>query len=428
MCKDVIGKKSEDEKPRKLSECLKNEDFEIVVILEGNIETTGASCHIRTSYLPQEILFGYRFKPIYPKFTDFEYLFDYSQFDQVEEFQKELLYLNVAYNNRQWNCIYDARHEDKNYLLTYQNTVKKPSDEEKSNHLLNNLFNGFKNHITNNSELNLKSKNSRNQKDFNYNFDDAKKNIKKKNIEDINCDLFANHSPYQTLTNHAFNNNYENNLQTMNTVSTLMADTRNNSQFDLNTQNKEEIKCDRKANLAVKLNQLNNSLNKNKFKEELSDLGKSGRFTIVPVDNQLSQTDNQPKEEKNSILKSDKNVLKDKEITCKKNDEVLKINRSKQSPVRLSKQVLFRSHLSSRANTLTHSRDSDLDLCVYHQRANSLPPIHTCNEADLLKASRSSVNINGKSILVNRNHSPSNEDEGYITSNKNSKNDINSNC
>jgi hypothetical protein len=46
---------------------IKNEDFEIVVILEGNIETTGASCHIRTSYLPQEILFGYRFVPIYPK-------------------------------------------------------------------------------------------------------------------------------------------------------------------------------------------------------------------------------------------------------------------------------------------------------------------------------------------------------------------------
>ncbi len=45
----------------------KQEDYEIVVILEGNIETTGASCHIRTSYLPQEILFGYRFVPIYPK-------------------------------------------------------------------------------------------------------------------------------------------------------------------------------------------------------------------------------------------------------------------------------------------------------------------------------------------------------------------------
>ena len=58
---------------------INNEDYEIVVMLEGNIETTGASCHIRTSYLPQEILFGYRFVPVYPMFTNFEYYFDYSK-------------------------------------------------------------------------------------------------------------------------------------------------------------------------------------------------------------------------------------------------------------------------------------------------------------------------------------------------------------
>ena len=105
----------------------KNEDFEIVVILEGNIETTGASCHIRTSYLPQEILFGYRFMPIYPKFTDFEYLFDYSKFDQVEPCQFELMHLNKAHFRPQMNHIYDATRENKNLQLTYQNTIKKQS-------------------------------------------------------------------------------------------------------------------------------------------------------------------------------------------------------------------------------------------------------------------------------------------------------------
>jgi hypothetical protein len=33
-----------------------NFDYEIIVMLEGNIETTGASCHIRTRYLPQIII------------------------------------------------------------------------------------------------------------------------------------------------------------------------------------------------------------------------------------------------------------------------------------------------------------------------------------------------------------------------------------
>lgn len=102
----------------------KPEDYEIVVILEGNIETTGASCHIRTSYLPQEILFGYRFVPVYPKFTDFEYLFDYSKFNQVEPVNYDLINLNKSYLNKE-SKVYDARKEQKNYNLTLQNTGDK---------------------------------------------------------------------------------------------------------------------------------------------------------------------------------------------------------------------------------------------------------------------------------------------------------------
>jgi len=77
----------------------KFDDFEIVVILEGNIETTGASCHIRTSYLPSEILWGYRFSAINPSFNDSEYMFDYSQFNKVEEIPRHhLLNLNTRLN------------------------------------------------------------------------------------------------------------------------------------------------------------------------------------------------------------------------------------------------------------------------------------------------------------------------------------------
>ncbi|KAL7668207.1 hypothetical protein ACOME3_008919 [Neoechinorhynchus agilis] len=36
--------------------------FEVIVIIEGIIECTGIPCHYRTSYVPHEILWGYRFK------------------------------------------------------------------------------------------------------------------------------------------------------------------------------------------------------------------------------------------------------------------------------------------------------------------------------------------------------------------------------
>lgn len=114
----------------------KNFDYEIVVMLEGNIETTGASCHIRTSYLPQEILFGYRFVPNYPKFNKFEYLFDFSKFDQVEPFQPHLFHLNVNHLGKKFRNVYDAKREHKNDEQTYQNTIVNEDKRFKFNHLI----------------------------------------------------------------------------------------------------------------------------------------------------------------------------------------------------------------------------------------------------------------------------------------------------
>jgi len=42
----------------------KNEDFEIVVILEGTVESTGATTQARTSYLPSEIQWNHVFEPL----------------------------------------------------------------------------------------------------------------------------------------------------------------------------------------------------------------------------------------------------------------------------------------------------------------------------------------------------------------------------
>ncbi|XP_076825692.1 G protein-activated inward rectifier potassium channel 3-like [Clavelina lepadiformis] len=46
------------------AEKLRKEPFEIIVILEGTIETTGRICQARTSYLNDEILWGHRFVSI----------------------------------------------------------------------------------------------------------------------------------------------------------------------------------------------------------------------------------------------------------------------------------------------------------------------------------------------------------------------------
>ncbi|EZA52802.1 ATP-sensitive inward rectifier potassium channel [Ooceraea biroi] len=62
------------------------ECFEIVVILEGVIESTGMTTQARSSYLPSEILWGHRFQPIitFRKETG-EYEVNYSLFNNTYE-------------------------------------------------------------------------------------------------------------------------------------------------------------------------------------------------------------------------------------------------------------------------------------------------------------------------------------------------------
>lgn len=43
---------------------LTNEKYELVVFVEGNIETTGQLCQVRTSFTPREFLWGHRFDRI----------------------------------------------------------------------------------------------------------------------------------------------------------------------------------------------------------------------------------------------------------------------------------------------------------------------------------------------------------------------------
>ncbi|XP_029697151.1 potassium inwardly rectifying channel subfamily J member 11, like [Takifugu rubripes] len=61
------------------AQSLSAEDLEIIVILEGVVETTGITMQARTSYTPEEILWGRRFVSIITE-EDGRYCVDYSKF------------------------------------------------------------------------------------------------------------------------------------------------------------------------------------------------------------------------------------------------------------------------------------------------------------------------------------------------------------
>ncbi|XP_048201409.1 G protein-activated inward rectifier potassium channel 1 [Perognathus longimembris pacificus] len=63
---------------------MQTEQFEIVVILEGIVETTGMTCQARTSYTEDEVLWGHRFFPVISLEEGF-FKVDYSQFHATFE-------------------------------------------------------------------------------------------------------------------------------------------------------------------------------------------------------------------------------------------------------------------------------------------------------------------------------------------------------
>lgn len=62
---------------------LHNQDFELVVFLDGTAESTSSSCQVRTSFLPQEIMWGYNFLPIISRNKEGKYRVDFSNFSKV---------------------------------------------------------------------------------------------------------------------------------------------------------------------------------------------------------------------------------------------------------------------------------------------------------------------------------------------------------
>ena len=58
--------------------------YEIIVVMEGIVEPTGMTIQTRSSYLGDEILWGYRFVNVL-HFIKGSYQIDYSAFDEVEK-------------------------------------------------------------------------------------------------------------------------------------------------------------------------------------------------------------------------------------------------------------------------------------------------------------------------------------------------------
>lgn len=68
------------------AEQLANFKFEIITVIEGTVESTGQSIQVRSSYLPSEVRWGYRFEPIVSTHGFGKYaqtIIDYNKFNRI---------------------------------------------------------------------------------------------------------------------------------------------------------------------------------------------------------------------------------------------------------------------------------------------------------------------------------------------------------
>ncbi|XP_021935585.1 G protein-activated inward rectifier potassium channel 3-like isoform X1 [Zootermopsis nevadensis] len=94
------------------------ERFEIVVILEGVIESTGMTTQARSSYLPSEVLWGHRFEPLvsFKKETG-EYEVDYSLFNNTYEVDTPLCSAKALDDLKKMQQQQDSQHNEHQHRL-----------------------------------------------------------------------------------------------------------------------------------------------------------------------------------------------------------------------------------------------------------------------------------------------------------------------
>ncbi|XP_063812640.1 ATP-sensitive inward rectifier potassium channel 15 [Pseudophryne corroboree] len=67
------------------AENMKAKEFELVVLLNATVESTSTVCQSRTSYLPDEIFWGYEFVPVVSLSSQGKYVADFSNFDKIRK-------------------------------------------------------------------------------------------------------------------------------------------------------------------------------------------------------------------------------------------------------------------------------------------------------------------------------------------------------
>ncbi|XP_040287764.1 ATP-sensitive inward rectifier potassium channel 1 isoform X2 [Bufo bufo] len=93
------------------AETLVQHDFELVVFLDGTVEATSATCQVRTSYIPEEVLWGFRFAPIVSKTKEGKYRVDFSNFSKTVEVETP----HCAF------CLYNERDAKAKLKMGYDN-------------------------------------------------------------------------------------------------------------------------------------------------------------------------------------------------------------------------------------------------------------------------------------------------------------------
>ncbi|XP_038635282.1 G protein-activated inward rectifier potassium channel 3-like isoform X1 [Scyliorhinus canicula] len=123
------------------AESMKREQFEIIVILEGIVESTGMTCQARTSYKEDEILWGHRFESCITlekgafrvDYTKFEKTFEVrmslgSAKDMQEAKEKEKSYLSslsLYWDNLNHSCTKELGHcLTGNYNITEESNME----------------------------------------------------------------------------------------------------------------------------------------------------------------------------------------------------------------------------------------------------------------------------------------------------------------
>nr|XP_033803287.1 ATP-sensitive inward rectifier potassium channel 15 [Geotrypetes seraphini]XP_033803288.1 ATP-sensitive inward rectifier potassium channel 15 [Geotrypetes seraphini]XP_033803289.1 ATP-sensitive inward rectifier potassium channel 15 [Geotrypetes seraphini]XP_033803290.1 ATP-sensitive inward rectifier potassium channel 15 [Geotrypetes seraphini]XP_033803291.1 ATP-sensitive inward rectifier potassium channel 15 [Geotrypetes seraphini]XP_033803292.1 ATP-sensitive inward rectifier potassium chan len=75
---------------------VKEKNFELVVLLNATVESTSAICQSRTSYLPEEICWGYEFVPVVSVSQSGKYVADFSHFDKIRRSPDGTFYYSNA--------------------------------------------------------------------------------------------------------------------------------------------------------------------------------------------------------------------------------------------------------------------------------------------------------------------------------------------